>query len=334
MFSNLYITEMNESDIDSVVSITQEIFPFSPFRVDNTVTEMVGPENIHKVSIGILENSTKTFLAISNNKILGFLSWSFDKNITSTTAKRYYRIRLFGVKKEYQRKGIGSELLRYFLNFVNKQKGDIIEVSTDVNNIPAISIYLKFGFFYTSSFSTLRLFPEKFMPQENEELEILKISNVKELDEFVKLRNRNVLFENYPIQCLFDQRIEERTKEIILHNYQKSIELNFNSFSIYIAKAKDIFIGYGAIKEDFSLSSLLSRISGQHISVYRIFDIFVLEEFRNKKVGSTILSKMITNIPKHYNFVEAIVPSHNYAMVNLLRRVGFRLSHCMINLAR
>lgn len=325
---------MNDNDIEEVVSITRDIFDLSPFRVDDVITRTIGIENIHKVSLGILENSTGTFLAVSGGKIIGFLSWFFDKNLTSVTAKRYYRIKLFGVRKGYQRKGIGSELLKYFLDFVGRQKGDIVEVSTDVNNIPAIGIYLKFGFSYVSSFSTLRLFPNSFITQVNENTKVLRVSSTKELDEFVRLRNRNTRFENYPIQCLFDPRIEERNKQLILDNYHKSMELNFSSFNIYVARTSDLLVGYGVIKEDFSLSSLLSRISGENISVYRIFDLFVVNEFRNRGIGSSILSEMISNIPKPYSFIEVLVPSHNYTMINTLRKVGFRVSHFMINLAK
>lgn len=327
----MYITEIKPSDYDKIVEIAEDIFEYSPFRTDRKVVEIIGENNVHKISLGILENATSTFIAVSGNKILGFLSWKFDKNLTSITAKRYYRIQLFGVDKEFQRKGIGSELLKYFLEFVKKQKGDIVETSTDVNNLPATNIYQKFGFLYTSSFITFRLFPGELRNFENEDIVITKVSNSNELDDFVKIRSKNDYYSNYPIQCLFDGRIENRTKQIILQNYHKAIETNFNSFRMYVSYYKNLPIGYGAIKEDFSLSSLLSRISNKFISVYRIFDIFVADEYRNRGIGSSLISKMISDIPKPYDFIEVVIPSHNYSASNTLIKVGFKISHSMIN---
>lgn len=329
----MYITELRSSDYDRVLEVSKNLFEFSPFKVDDRVVRILGEENIHKVSLSILENSTGTFVGVSGGRILGFLAWTFDRNLTSITARRYYRIRLLGVDKGFQRKGIGSELLKYFLEFVGKQKGEIIEVSTDVNNLPAIRTYLKFNFFYTSSFTTLRLFPEKFNFVESGEVSVIRISNVENLDAFTKLRLKNIDFRNYPIQCLFDWRIEDRTKSSVLQNYHKSIENNLSSFGVYIGYLGKMAVGYGVIKEDFAISSVLSKVSGKRICVYRVFDLFVLENFRNEGVGRTILAEMIKDVSKSYDFIEAIVPSHNYPMLNTLVKVGFRVSHVMLNLA-
>ncbi|MEN2998787.1 MAG: GNAT family N-acetyltransferase [Brevinematia bacterium] len=327
---DIYITEIRPEDYEKVVEISKDIFQYSSFRVDSRVVDILGSENVHKVSLGILENSTNTFIAVSMGRILGFLSWTFDRNLTRLTARKYYRIRLLGVDKSFQRRGIGSELLKYFIGFVAKQKGDIIEVSTDVDNLPAIGIYLKHRFFYTSSFSTFRFFPRDV--EEKEDFLVVKLTS-RELEDFERLRSRNIDFRNYPLQCLFDLRIEDRLKLGILHNYHKTIELNLNSFGVYLAYHGNLAIGYGILREDFVLSSLLSRISGKHICVYRVFDLFVLEEFRANGVGSCILRKMIKDIPKPYDFIEAVIPSHNYRMANTLTSVGFRLSHTMVNLA-
>lgn len=334
MYSSIYITEISKSDIDSIVDITKDIFEFSSFRVDKKVLDIVGKENVHKVSLGIIENSTSTFVAVSGNKVLGFLSWVFDGNISGIIFRDYYRIKLFGVAKEHQRKGIGSELLKYFIGYVHRHKGHIIEVSTDVNNIPAIKIYSKFGFFYASSFSTLRLFKEDFRSFYNDEFEVIKVNYDRELGDFLKLRSRNNEFVGYPIQCVFDDRVEDRLKEEILRKYHKSIETNINLFRVYLAYDRVVPIGYGVIKEDFSLSSLLSKIANKYICVYRIFDLFVDKRYRGKGIAKSILSRMIEEIPKPYDFVEVIIPSHNYSAIRVFTDIGFGVSHVMLNYAR
>ncbi|MCX8029561.1 MAG: GNAT family N-acetyltransferase [Brevinematales bacterium] len=334
MLSKIYITEIKPSDYDKVVEITKDIFDLSSFRVDENALKLIGRENVHKVSIGILENATSTFIAVSGNRIIGFLSWSFDKVLTKLTSRGYYKIKLFGVDKDYQRKGVGSQLLSYFLDYVKKRKGDIVEVSTDVDNLPATGIYQKFGFKYTSSFTTLRFYGSVNMDKTNDSVKVVRVVNVKDFDELIRIRSKNFDPKNYPIQCLFDSRIEDKLKDDILYNYHTSIQSNPNIFRVYVAFFNGKSVGYGAIKEDFSLSSLLSRISSKQVVVYRIFDLFVDKEYTRNGIGYSLVVNMIKDIPKGYDFIECLVPSHNYAMVNTLLKVGFRVSHIMLNFAK
>lgn len=335
MFSKIYITEARPTDHDRIVELSRDLFEYSSFRVDDKVAKLVGRENIHKVVYGILEGSTGIFLAVSGSRILGFLSWMFDRNLTRLTSKGYYRIKLLGVDKEFQRKGIGSTLLNYFIEFVKKQKGDIIEVSTDVNNIPASNLYLKFGFLYTSSFGIFRYFSgNNSSKSSTHSVNVVKVSSQREMDDFIRVRSRNNDIYGYPIQCIFDRKFEDKIKQDIIYNYHKSIETSSSIFRMYLAYHSGIPVGYGVVKEDFSLSSLLSRISGNSITVYRIFDLFVNEEYRKQGIGSEILNIMLSDIAKDYSFVETIVPMHNYGMINSLKKVGFSFSHGMINFSR
>ncbi|MCS7298895.1 MAG: GNAT family N-acetyltransferase [Spirochaetia bacterium] len=335
MFSKIYITEARTTDHDKIVELSRDLFEYSSFRVDDKVVKLVGRDNIHKVIYGILESSTGIFLAVSGGRILGFLSWAFDRNLTRLTSKGYYRIKLLGVDKEFQRKGIGSILLKYFIDFVKKQKGDIIEVSTDANNTAASNLYLKFGFLYTSSFGIFRYFSGINNSKSlTSNINVVKVSSQREMDDFVKVRSRNNDVYVYPIQCIFDRRFEDKVKQDIIYNYHKLIEASPSIFRMYVAYHSGIPVGYGVVKEDFSLSSLLSRISERNITVYRIFDLFVVEEQRRQGIGSEILDFMLSDIPKDYNFVETIVPIHNYGMINTLKKVDFSFSHSMINFSK
>ena len=68
------------------------------------------------------------------DEILGFI-------ITEDTVDDNSIILLY-VDKDYRRNGIGSKLIEYYTNIANKRI--LLEVSA--NNIPAISLYKKYGF--------------------------------------------------------------------------------------------------------------------------------------------------------------------------------------------
>jgi ribosomal protein S18 acetylase RimI-like enzyme len=329
----LYITEAKPEDLDSLQDICRYSFEFSMYRVDRKLLNLIGTDDLSLVSRNIISSSTDTLIAVNKGKILGFLSWNYEKSLSSITHRQIYKINLIAVSKDYRGQGIGSELLKYFINSSLKRGAQIVTVSTDENNIGAINFYSKHNFQYSSNFLTLRLFKSNYnsdLPKHREEINISVAKSKEEIHQFIY---QNDEYTNYPFPILFEREIEEKIKSNVLDNYLRSLELNFDMFNILMANIDKKPVGYIVVKDDVNLSLVLSKISSKMIKVYRIFDIFVMKDFRGKGIGKYLIYSAINTI-KDFDFVEIQIPSHNYPLINVLVSNNFCISHSMVNLFR
>ncbi len=80
----------------------------------------------------------KVALELNSCKVLGY--------IDGYTVLDEADLLLIVVRKEYQNKGIGSSLLRYFINQVKAKNINKIFLEVSEKNEPAIRMYKKFGF--------------------------------------------------------------------------------------------------------------------------------------------------------------------------------------------
>jgi len=97
-------------------------------------------------------NKETVFIAERNNKIIGFIQ-GVSRNIETV---KYAYIKLFAVKKENRRQGIGTELYNKVYESFQKQKADIIRVydvplnyfmpGIDPRYTPALCFFEKKGF--------------------------------------------------------------------------------------------------------------------------------------------------------------------------------------------
>ncbi|OGF26387.1 hypothetical protein A2331_06500 [Candidatus Falkowbacteria bacterium RIFOXYB2_FULL_34_18] len=94
----------------------------------------------------IIQNSGCVFIALINNKIIGYLAGSIQE-------KQYYRktinsaeIDSFFVLNKFRRKYVGSQLFKTFIQWCNSKRIKRISVTTPYENIPAIKFYRKQGF--------------------------------------------------------------------------------------------------------------------------------------------------------------------------------------------
>lgn len=118
-----YIREMNFGDLDFVLKIEKECFKIPWTR---------------NMFLSILSIPNSYSVVYEKDEIIGY-----GMIVPERTAIHIANI---AVKKEYRHQGIGSEILSYFLHFgvkSNKKKA-VLEVRP--SNLPAISLYEKFGF--------------------------------------------------------------------------------------------------------------------------------------------------------------------------------------------
>ncbi|MBE9466716.1 MAG: GNAT family N-acetyltransferase [Bacteroidetes bacterium] len=137
MNSKYIIRDFSADDIKQINEIWQQTDLGNAERGDN--------ENIinNTIKIGgkflVLENS-------EHNEIIG-TSWI-------TTDNRRLYLHHFGIKPEYQKKGLGIMLAKASLEFA-KKKNMQIKLEVHENNKGAIELYKKLGFKYLGNYKVL-----------------------------------------------------------------------------------------------------------------------------------------------------------------------------------
>jgi len=86
-----------------------------------------------------IDPSTTVVIAEYNNRIVGFITFSNDFEGVSA-------IGLVAIDKDYQRIGIGANIMNECIKFCIKGKKTTLTVATQLNNFPAVKLYEKFGF--------------------------------------------------------------------------------------------------------------------------------------------------------------------------------------------
>ncbi len=122
MFS---LNEADKKDIQELSELEKEIFPEDPWSYTQILNEF--------------ENGfSRIWILKVNKRTAGYLIFrKFNPEI---------EILRIGVKKEYRRKGIGTELMKRLFNFAIKEKISKIFLEVKMSNTPAYSFYKKMGF--------------------------------------------------------------------------------------------------------------------------------------------------------------------------------------------
>jgi [ribosomal protein S18]-alanine N-acetyltransferase len=117
---------ISEKDLDQVVLLEKELFGDDSWDKE-TFFEQIN--NNPYASIYIFEE---------NYKIIGYVDlWIAYENADLAN---------IGVSKQYQGKGIGSQLMQFCERIVNQNKCENYSLEVRVSNIKAIHLYEKFGF--------------------------------------------------------------------------------------------------------------------------------------------------------------------------------------------
>ncbi|MDP2925631.1 MAG: GNAT family N-acetyltransferase [Nanoarchaeota archaeon] len=127
---------------ESIEKVYKEWLEFKGILPD----ELIKPESKEEILNDINQiNCIKKYIIAENEKkeIVGvcYIDTSF---ITLNTIRLGNMI----IKKEYRRKGVGSSLIDYIINFANKNNVYKIWLWTQEELIPAIKLYEKKGFVF------------------------------------------------------------------------------------------------------------------------------------------------------------------------------------------
>lgn len=130
----------DKSDISALKKIADNIFLDSRFYHKGFDREKVKKLYMIWVESAVLGNFDDICIkAVKDKKITGFITAKFLRG-------GRVRVGLLGVGKDYQGKGIGTELVQVLAFHCKKNKKRFIEVSTQGKNLRASNFYIKNNF--------------------------------------------------------------------------------------------------------------------------------------------------------------------------------------------
>lgn len=153
------LTEAAPEDVPELRRIASESFLFDRFHNDPLIAQTTA-DTMHaewienQVCNGLADH---VVVARDGGQPLGFLTCKIDQSSKQTLGLSVGTIVLVAVDGCARGRGIGCALSAAALNWFQSQGVELVEVSTQSINVPASRTYLRAGFRYVRSSTTLRL---------------------------------------------------------------------------------------------------------------------------------------------------------------------------------
>lgn len=97
--------------------------------------------NLDNLNVFLQDNNNYGFIAKENNKIVGFI---YGYSLLKPNGKYMFYVHSVGVLPNYQGKGIGKELFKYMVEYLEKEKKSYkYFLLTSENNMIAQKLYRK-----------------------------------------------------------------------------------------------------------------------------------------------------------------------------------------------
>lgn len=147
--------KISEKFLPRIFEITDEISLLSRFYKDPKFRPFAKKLYHHWIENSLFHNyADKYFFSFESGKPAGLIILKRNKY------KMF--INLFGVHKNYRRKGIGTKLLSSAESWAREHRYSTLYVPTQKNNEIAISVYEKFGFKYFQEIFFYHVWRENF----------------------------------------------------------------------------------------------------------------------------------------------------------------------------
>lgn len=127
----------------------QTIFDYHKEHILHNFPDSVYRQDLFKAQLDKTLTGPRVYLffAKEDRRVCGFL-WLGIENDPYKVPRpwRYLDVHYIHVDPAFRAKGIGSQLMAFTLDFAKKHQCKEVRLGTNVNNIPAIHLYKKFGF--------------------------------------------------------------------------------------------------------------------------------------------------------------------------------------------
>jgi len=147
--------KINKEKINAIRSMAGNSFKKSRIYNDSNIS-ITKSNNFYKTLFDSILHSDGSYLHLAqiNNKPVGFILSGNDDSIKNHFREGLSYLWLIAVDSDYSGKGIGQILLDHYLKHMSS-KVRFIEISTQINNYPAINLYRANNLRLVSSIATL-----------------------------------------------------------------------------------------------------------------------------------------------------------------------------------
>jgi len=149
-------TDLNNPDHESLIYRCIENMTDGRIISDPLIDKQLGLEFYVNATHHYLRNGADSIIYEHDGQQAGFAVGIPDSCISNQLGKKYGYLWLIIVEKKFRGLGIGQQLFKQFCSTFAK-KCDILEIGTQINNIPANRLYLKSGAKYSTSLMTFHL---------------------------------------------------------------------------------------------------------------------------------------------------------------------------------
>ncbi|MCX9010233.1 MAG: GNAT family N-acetyltransferase [Candidatus Methanoperedens sp.] len=132
----LKLSDMTEGDVSGIISMTKE----NMAHVIKATWGLEWSANFEKKYLDMLVSTGAVKSIYDDNKLAGYL-WFEERK-----GKNDIFINSMQLKKEYQGRGIGTQILKWLEVFALDRKRQYLSLSVQVNNQRAVTFYQGFGF--------------------------------------------------------------------------------------------------------------------------------------------------------------------------------------------
>ena len=139
------IRKVNINDYDDVANLYTQLFDAEKGFDDNIVDTYTIDEKVEKIIKKRIKSRKEIFLVAEiDNKIVGLIDGYIIESICYKEKVAY--LDHLCVDEKYRNNDIGSKLIDEFSKKVEKKGAKYIKLNAFEENIPAVSLYTKYGF--------------------------------------------------------------------------------------------------------------------------------------------------------------------------------------------
>lgn len=147
MINGIKFRKADIRDLNDILRLNFELFRKESKEYDNSLNLKWTYKDGKKIFTDIiLKKNGFVEVAEIKDKIVGYLCGGITKRKFHRKKRRYAELRNMLIEGPYRKKGIGSQLLRDFINWCSQNKVDYIAVTAFAKNEKAIDFYRNLGF--------------------------------------------------------------------------------------------------------------------------------------------------------------------------------------------
>lgn len=143
-----YIRTLKDSDdLSELIALSKSFFyEYEAHHEDFFKIDNLCESDVTDYFLSFIDSDKKkAFIAILDNKVVGYITVVIKKQPPYWHIKKVGDISGLMVQKEYRHRGIASQLLKYAMEFFKEKNVKYYTLFTSVNNHDAIAFYKKCG---------------------------------------------------------------------------------------------------------------------------------------------------------------------------------------------